>query len=239
MDILVRESLDRQICFYKRYVDDVLVCVDGSVSVWRILACLNSFNKHIKVTWDQSEDGSRVTFLDLNIWSEASGVENNVQLSFSTFFKPLNCYLFTPWLSNHNTSCLEGIVTTQLIRLLRTNKTQASFESAWAFLRHKFMNRGYPVSVLDRLYAAVRAIGSLTRSKPDFVVPLKLPYFPNVHMLGFSTIMRNSVGSLGFQPVSGSGINNNLYTYKGKTFSFVSCFTSLPNLFRKRFERVV
>ena len=166
------------------------------------------------------------------------GSGNSYGFGYSTHFKPLNSYLFTPWLSNHTVSCLEGIVTTQLLRLIRTNKTHASFASAWTFLKHKFVGRGYPVSVLDRLHAAAIDSSTRVRVKPDIIVPLKLPYFPNVHMLGFSTIMRSCVGSLGLQSVP-EGNNNNMYTFKGKTFSFVSCFTSLPNLFRKRFERFV
>ena len=128
MDSAFRYTFRYSCQFLKRFIDDVLVVIDTSISTHSMLEELNSFSEDINRTNHETDSNTQVTFLDLNI-----DISSN-ELHFSPHRKKLATYGYTPYDSCHSRSTLHGIVATECVRLLRTNSHETSFTTQIVFL---------------------------------------------------------------------------------------------------------
>ena len=236
LDTLVHQSLAHAIYFYTRYIDDICVVCRSSIKPRNLQHILSSWCSAISVSWDHNECGQSVHFLDLSIKLINEG--GHIVTTWSTYFKPLNCYPYTPWLSKHSLGVKVGVVKTVLFRMWHTNKSCDDRVAAWEFVRSKLISRGYPGHLLDVLcadFARRCELNLHARRRFDFLLPFKLPYFDGAQKLGISKIIGEELLQFGFNRLDDSL----LFQYAGKTFKVVTCFQSSPNEFIKRFARFV
>jgi hypothetical protein len=128
------------LCKLYRYIDDGLMILHGppsSHNTSAILAACNTWHPTIAVPPKASSIGLQVNFLDLLL--DASGT----RFEYQTYRKPLNNYDYVPGSSEHRRSTFDGIVHTEMHRLLYTNSSGASFARHKAFFLRRFCMRGH------------------------------------------------------------------------------------------------
>ena len=147
---------------------------------------------------------------------------------YKTFRKPLNTYAYLPFCSNHPLATRAGIISTELVRLLLTNRFPEDFHSEIAFFSQRLCDRGYPIELILKhrqqyLWSLKSEILGRTSVKKPQIVPLKLKWSQN--------LVGSSLHSMATQCVSllDPGI--------GDKIKVVTCFISDPNLFRARYGR--
>lgn len=140
---IVASSIDKDIYFYKRFVDDVLMHIDSRVQMDHICGRVNSFDRDILCT-HEPDTGTRVNFLDLDISIESGVV-------FKTYRKPTCVYNYKQSSSCHSLHVKRAILAIEIVRLLRTNSSEGFFLHAVEFTIGKFMQRGYPPALLHEI----------------------------------------------------------------------------------------
>ena len=125
------------IFMWKRYIDDAFAIfpLDSKDE------CLQELNIwHPNIVWEMSGSGMAVNFLDLSLTLHMG----DHSISFETFRKPQNAYLYLPRTSCHPPSVFKALVIGETQRLHRTNRKNAK-----AFAKHldlfldKLQHRGY------------------------------------------------------------------------------------------------
>ena len=187
-----------------------------------MLQLFNSWCPGIVVTNDECEGARKTTFLDLCI------VLNGSSIYYCTFRKPLNAYAYLPFDSNHPLSSKLGIVATECMRLLITNKEKASYDSQRAFFADRLQDRGYPWLEIMKQFVkypwhAKATLLERRHTIKKHVVAFKLVWSPGLEKLGFSSVVKSRLS------LSDDVIKNKLRA--------VMCFTSAPNIFRLQYGR--
>ena len=222
MDQTFKHTFSVQLHLYKRFVDDVLVVMGENCNTQDMLNSLNAFDDLIVCTNDGTESGTKVTFLDLDIDFSMGA------LSYSTHRKPLATYGYTPADSCHSKQTLMGIVSTEAIRLLRTNSSMSSFTYHCAFFASKLKLRGYDLLEVRRILAKYpwhrrsELIVPVKKIKQQ-VVALKLPFSPNAIQIKAASIFRS------YEHLLPGRIR--------ATFRPLVAWETSPNLFRIRYSR--
>jgi hypothetical protein len=134
--------------FYCRYIDDIFgiwIPSRKNNHTWRCFK--EQLGNWGKLTWSIKEPSKQVNFLDLIINLDKSTI------SFSTYKKPLNLYLYIPPLSAHPNSCLKGLIKGELQRYWTLNNHQ-TFQQ----LTTKFIER---LAFFRQLYSQTITLTSL------------------------------------------------------------------------------
>ncbi|XP_065893450.1 uncharacterized protein [Dysidea avara] len=122
-NILSKSSLN--ICFYKRYIDDVLIITDDTeANLLNFIRDLNQAHPTIKFTAEYNRE--RITFLDVDIY-KGPNFSTTHNLDFQTHIKPTNPQLHVQAQSYHPESTKKGIIIGETKRLLRTNSRRETF----------------------------------------------------------------------------------------------------------------
>lgn len=126
---------NQQLLFFKRFIDDIMVIWAGDrESLTDFCFDLNSIEKDIKLSWEESDE--KIHFLDLEI------IRKGERLVMQTYFKPVdrNSYFsleichYTPWLDN--------IPKSQLIRLRRNCTEKYIFLKQAKLIGGRFIQKG-------------------------------------------------------------------------------------------------
>jgi hypothetical protein len=160
MFILERKELKRyknDIVFYKRYLDDIILFVNGNSEA--IKASLQSMQANIKLEFQESD--TTATFLDITFFK---GPRFNARriLDTKVHQKQLNAYLYVPYASSHPDSTKRGYITAELKRYVRNTSSLEDYLETKELLWHRLRARGYPPQFLTRAFSKVRY---RTRSK--------------------------------------------------------------------------
>jgi hypothetical protein len=136
-------AFKKNLIYYRRYIDDVFgIWVPPTLSAqstWNnFKECMNNWHN---LQWEIEEPTISTHFLDLNITIQGS------QLTFSTFQKPLNLYLYIPPLSAHPHSCFKGLIKGELNRYWLQNSTSTFQELVTKFIERLTM-RGHTLESL-------------------------------------------------------------------------------------------
>ena len=224
LDVLVMNALGSRQLVFKRFIDDILVVDDGSIEVDDLLALFSSFDDCIVVTFEHGESDVCTHFLDLEIDF------TNPELVYRTYRKPACTYAYTPAMSCHAKSVLEGIVATEVVRLLRTNNRRRDFAFQIVFFAGKLIARGFDPSMIRRVacrYPWRHRNKILERrgksSVKTYIVPFKLRFCEGAEQLGISGIMRSWMHLLD--------------RGEPRPLRPVVCYTVAKNLFRERYSR--
>ena len=217
----IARTLASNLWLHKRFVDDVLI-VSTQYNRCELLDICNNWCPGIVVTNDELQTDTATTFLDLSI------TLSNGKFNYRTFRKPLNSYAYLPWSSNHSLASRRGIICTECIRLLTTNRFEHTYHSELLFFAKKLCDRGFPhdlvfVTFTRYPWSEKRGLLKKKNSARLSVVPFKLVWTPALKYLSFGSIVGLHLDSLD------ADIRNRI--------KVVMCFMSAANLFRLRYNR--
>ena len=139
----------RQPFIWKRYIDDCFCIIDGSrQDVDNFVTYLNSCNPNIQFTCDISRE--KVTFLDTTVI-----LQSNHTLKTDLHCKPTDSHHYLLYTSAHPIKCIESIPYSQFLRIRRICSDILDFDRHMKTMCLHFLNRGYPLELLE--YAAIKA----------------------------------------------------------------------------------
>lgn len=168
---------------WRRFIDDILCLWDGPRGdLDAMLGDLNAFHSTIKFTWNVSS--TSVDFLDLKI-HKGSRFEATGTLDISTMFKATNKFQYLAYSSSHPRHVFRGVLKGELLRALRTNSDNESFDRVKRKLSRHFRQRGYPRNLVADIASQVRfehRHAALQRRPAQSATPLALvcDYHPQI-----------------------------------------------------------
>jgi hypothetical protein len=174
----------RQICTYRRYIDDTLVIwTDDATDPFAWNRFMANFQRIPGIHWTcvaASPSPMSITFLDLEIFVI------NDRFQTRTFQKSLNLYLYNLHTSAHPPGTIKSLIFGQLRRYYKQNSLVDDFLHIRKLFYERLRARGYPVRLLQgifRKFDAPLATSSsyVTSGTHTNTVPLILPYDPNGH----------------------------------------------------------
>jgi hypothetical protein len=154
MFILERKILQKygnQIVYYRRYLDDILLCVNGDVDA--IKTSLSNMEKFIKLDFNISD--KTATFLDLIIFKGERFKKNGI-LDLKVHQKQLNKYLYIPYTSYHTENSKLGFIITELQRYARNSSSRRDFIDIKKLFWTRLRARGFPSHLLTTQFKKVR-----------------------------------------------------------------------------------
>ena len=134
-----------------RYIDDCLGTASCSrVELERFINFVNNFHPALQFTWEISE--TSVSFLDILV-----SINGNL-LSTSVSYKPTDSYSYLLFSSSHPNHTKRSIPFSQFLRLRRICSEDEDFQAKSLEMRHFFVQRGYPTSLLDTTFSKASQI---------------------------------------------------------------------------------
>ena len=200
---------------YRRLVDDAFLTIEkGSADA--IVQQANAY--HPSIRWEVSGLGRSVDYLDTTIT-----ITDDFELMWSTFRKPLNRYLYVPAQSCHHESTLKSIVSSEVSRMLVTNKHISGTKFQLEFFAKKLSKRGYDLSVIKRL------IDNALHARPT---PLRTKLVRNI----FCKCQHASSLNLKRMRSSLNKYRSLLDLALQTDTNIVVCRTQQPNLFQRNYS---
>ena len=163
----------QSIKLYKRYLDDVIICWNGSIDN------LNGFINELETSDHglqfkiERHDSKEFPFLDFQLTK--NGIDFYQTKSYS---KPLNLFLYIPATSAHPPGILRSLIHGFIYRFKFQNSSKEDFENEIKCLYKKLRLRGYNAAELKTIIG--EAIATNHKKGPvGRKIPLHLPYDPN------------------------------------------------------------
>ncbi|CAJ0940311.1 unnamed protein product [Ranitomeya imitator] len=140
-----------QIIFRGRYIDDILVFWAGDMSSFNTF--VQDLNKNdLGLRFTSEVDRQSINFLDINIKKGTGGL-----LETTLFRKPTATNNLLDWDSNHPRSLRRGIPKGQYLRVKRNCSNSSHFYGEAKELINKFLDKGYPMNVLQEAFKKVES----------------------------------------------------------------------------------
>ncbi len=185
-----------------RYIDDGLIIWKGSqgaLQYW--LSNLNGFDPNIKITWTISD--ASVDFLDLTLF-KGNRFQATGHLDSRCYQKPMNMYLYLPFISHHTTATKKAFIHSELHRMLARTTDPQDFISIYNKFYQRLRARGYPVQFLRPIFAKVShhhrkdTVSRLREKNPASTKPLvfKAKYEPRNTALGLPSLVKTLAAKL-------------------------------------------
>jgi hypothetical protein len=168
--------------FFKRFIDDgigvFLPPPDGSDTAWKhFFADLNDWGK---LSWTCDGHGDSLVVLDLNI-----SIAANRQLTFTTFQKELNLYLYIPPSSAHPRNMLRSLIFGRLRAYKHQNTNREDYIHFAKLFAKRLVDRGWPPHTIlplfkeaDRLLSSQPQPRKTGRTSCVRPIIFHLPYHP-------------------------------------------------------------
>ena len=126
--------------FYSRFIDDIFFIWHRSLSeLQSFLDLLNSLAPSIKLTWSFSQEN--INFLDMVVYVDQG---SPTKLCVKPYQKPLNRYLYIPFISYHPNHAKRSFIKAELIRYVRLSFCSSDFLDIREKFFNRLQNRGYP-----------------------------------------------------------------------------------------------
>lgn len=138
-------NTDAFIRMYRRYIDDVF-CIIIAKDRTSAMAKLHTINLGPTLVIDWSLDDDRVIFLDLEIFQE------NSEVRWKPYSKPMNLYQRIPWLSAHPKQVKKATFVAELARLARNSSHYEYYLQACSKFKDILRARGWPYKILHSWY---------------------------------------------------------------------------------------
>jgi len=144
---IILPEFQENLLYYRRYIDDVFgIWIPPRYNPTRTWENFKAqVNNWGSLNWKTEDPTDHTTFLDLNITIE------NSSLTFSTFQKPLNLYLYLPPLSAHPLNCLKGLIKGEMQRFWQQNTTTGFQELIVKFIE-RLHARGHSIQNLACIF---------------------------------------------------------------------------------------
>ena len=149
------------LCFYRRYIDDVILFWEGpEASLKLFLEKMNRNNYGLTFTAETSM--TTVNYLDLTIRKKGEKFQT------LTYFKATDRNGFVPTSSCHNPLWIGAVPKGQYMRLKRNCDTDEDFCIQAKHLTNRFLEKGYAADTLQQVFNQVSVIDrkTLLTSKP-------------------------------------------------------------------------
>lgn len=137
--------------FYKRFLDDIfIIWNNGEDKLFEFINFANNFNPHIKFTYKYSD--TEIEFLDIKVRLTENGLKTTL------YRKPTDRRQFLHYKSCHPIQNKKGIPYSQMLRLRRLCSEDNDFDIKARALGEDFINRGYPLPLINNSISKSRAI---------------------------------------------------------------------------------
>ena len=150
-DVINKYKSNNTLSWYKRYIDDVLILCNETVTE-SIFNDLNDLNDNIIFTGD-TKGAESVNFLDLVVTVDRTTHPNT--LYTKVYQKDLNLYLYLDPKSCHPKSVFFAFVKGELIRYIRCCTHKSDFVNIAKRFIHRLRARGYPINLIKKCLAQV------------------------------------------------------------------------------------
>jgi hypothetical protein len=137
-------SVKESILLYKRFIDDGMSIVNSVDTAKAIIHTLKQSG--LDFTFEISTES--VHFLDLEIFKSQLFASTGL-LSFRTYRKSMNRFLYLPAFSAHHPSTIRSWVYAEVLRLRNTNLLDSDFLDAFDFFLNMLLKRGYDVNLIE------------------------------------------------------------------------------------------
>jgi len=138
---IILENFKHELLYYKRYIDDIIgIWLPPSTnarSSWNNFK--HTLNSWGDLQWKIEEPSSSTTFLDLEIQ-----LTNN-RVSFKTYQKEMNLYLYIPPFSAHPPSCFKGLIAGEIRRYWMQNNPEHFQKTLTQFI-NRLLDRGHSLT---------------------------------------------------------------------------------------------
>jgi hypothetical protein len=140
------------IIYYRRYIDDAfiiqLLCAHGYSS---LCTTMNDFgnNPNRRLQWIVEPAATSVNFLDLNITISSFGT-----ITFRTYQKPMNLYLYLPPHTAHPPGVMKGLIYGSIQRFWNNNTETKDYRRVTKEFFQHLLARGHEPSSLRPLFLA-------------------------------------------------------------------------------------
>ena len=152
-----------QIRYYRRYVDDILICSDQKC-IKQTFFNLNNFHSNLKFTREEMIDES-INFLDCTIYkNHNSGIfefknfqkesKSNVLINFKKSISPLKYKMST--------------LTGEIHRMRHTCSTDEDLKKSLITLKTKFLQNNYPIKIIDEKIKYITDKNFETNNENDY-----------------------------------------------------------------------
>lgn len=184
------------IYLFNRFIDDLLLVIDMSCDLAAIKDSIYSDLSSVKLKW--TTPAPSCIFLDLDIYKACRSNENVCVFEYRTFQKPLNAYLYIPFISDHPRSNLRAFIKAELLRYNRTNTQIADIFSIRRSFWLRLRRRGYPPHFLATIYNDVlpevlhNAITSRESPKVNDSIAFCTTYHPHFHKVNYRMLMKQA-----------------------------------------------
>ena len=142
-----------------RFIDDIFCIFTGTLDELNsFINYLNSCDPHIKFTSEISQ--TTVTFLDTRVNLSHNKIETDL------FCKPTDSHNYLLFSSSHPRRCKESIPFSQLLRIRRICSRLVDFDKHMKETTLHFINRGYPIDLLEEAALKARRLDRKTLLYP-------------------------------------------------------------------------
>lgn len=158
-------------CLWLRFIDDVLLIWDhGMDELHKFLTYLNDRHPNIKFSREVSH--REVSFLDINISKDNSG-----KLRTDLFSKTTDANNYLHYTSAHTTSCKDGILYSQFLRIKLICSEETDFLKRCVEKALHMKRRGYPIQLLIDSFSSTCSVNrdDLLAKKSPIQEPSVLP----------------------------------------------------------------
>ncbi|XP_043914349.1 uncharacterized protein LOC122790793 isoform X1 [Protopterus annectens] len=210
--ILSNSTFNEQLRLYTRYLDDIFILFKGNATEADVLVdYMNHTTKFLKFTHCFSVQ--EIDYLDVNL------NKDDISRTYMSkvFRKTTYCNSILHFTSQHPFKQKKAIIKGQLVRAVCMCNSSSAFGQECSFLKNQFLNRGYPVTLIDEIITEIEVKRSVGFYKPLLKVIDEL-------MIDTIQLDFNSVVEDGTQPSVNIRIDNlvkaNLFT------SFITAFSN-------------
>ena len=145
---------------WKRYIDDIfLVWTDTKESLKHFIKSINGLHERINFTAEFST--TEITFLDLSLYKGERFAKVGI-LDIKTHIKPTNIQQYIHASSAHPPGTGQGIIKGELLRYLRINPNEATFQMYKEKHVENMKKRGYRQETIEK---SIRGIKFRDRQK--------------------------------------------------------------------------
>ena len=173
--------------FWKWYIADVFSLWNKSLEkIESFVKKANNFHSMIKFMAEMSE--TEITFSDSKVYKEVIFNKESI-LDVQTHYKPTETFQYTNFYSCHPPGVKKGFIKGEVLRLLRTNSSQITFERNIRNFHHRLIERGHPATMLRKNLSEVKFADRKTalqqRNKTTYkkLLPFVTQYHPALSSL--------------------------------------------------------
>ena len=142
---------------WKRYIDDIFsIWNTNKDEVTQFMEQANSHHPTIKFTAEVSDTDT--TFLDTSVY-KGKRFANESILDIKMHFEPTETFQYTHFSSSHPPGVNKGFIEGEALRLLWTNSSETTFQTAVSNFKTHLKERGYPETLISTILAEINFEG--------------------------------------------------------------------------------